>query len=99
MSLSYLKLSCSSRLSSRLDIFEIKFEPTVHPTSSSNKPVAQNPIQFTSAFQVLMSEKRQLPWLDSPPDGFLEREQRIKIQKQVNIDEYGILRLANQGCF
>lgn len=43
-----------------------------------------------------MSEKRALPWLGSPPDGFLEREQRIKSQKQVNIDEYGILRLANQ---
>ncbi|KAJ5704778.1 hypothetical protein N7536_000467 [Penicillium majusculum] len=32
-----------------------------------------------------MSEKRALPWLDSPPDGFLEREQRIKSQKMYMI--------------
>ncbi|KAJ5529987.1 hypothetical protein N7527_003380 [Penicillium freii] len=49
--------------------------------------MAQNPIQFArrtppSAFQVLMSEKRPLPWLNSPPDGFLERYQRTKSQRQ-----------------
>ncbi|KAJ5426732.1 hypothetical protein N7465_001802 [Penicillium sp. CMV-2018d] len=52
--------------------------------------MAQNPIQFAkrtppSAFQVLMSEKRPLPWLNSPPDGFLERDQRTKSQSMYMI--------------
>ncbi|KAJ9482357.1 hypothetical protein VN97_g11073 [Penicillium thymicola] len=47
--------------------------------------MAQNFIQLAkrtppSTFQVLMSEKRTLPWLNSPPAGFLERDQRTESQ-------------------
>ncbi|KAJ5931432.1 hypothetical protein N7516_005921 [Penicillium verrucosum] len=70
-------------LSSFPEIFDTKVEPTVDPTGPSIKPIAKNPIQFAnrpppSTFQVLMSEKRALPWLNSPPDGFLKRDQRTK---------------------
>lgn len=99
-----VKPSSSPMLPSSPDLFDLEVEPTVEPASPSNKPSAENLTQVAertppSAFQVLMSEKRALPWLDSPPEGFLERVSRIESQMQVNIDEYGILRLADQHCF
>lgn len=81
-----IKPSSSPGLPSFFDIFDTKVEPTVEPAGLRHKPMAENPIQVAKrtppcAFQVLMSEKRALPWLNSPPDGFLERVQRTKSQR------------------
>lgn len=81
-----------------------RVKPTVEPVSPSNMPRAEDPIQVAertlpNALQILMSDKRALPWLDSPPKGFLERELRTRNEMQVNIREHGVLRLANQRCF
>ncbi|KAJ6179252.1 hypothetical protein N7519_009713 [Penicillium mononematosum] len=82
-----MKRSSSPGLPLSPDIFDPKAEPTVEPVSPSNKPRAENPIQVAertppSAFQILMSGKRTLPWLDSPPEGFLERVSRTQSQMQ-----------------
>jgi hypothetical protein len=95
-----MKRSSSPGLPSSPDISQPKAEPTVEPVSPSNKPRAENPIQVAertppSAFQILMSGKRTHPWLASPPKGFLERVSRTQTQMQVNIDDYGLLPLAN----
>ncbi|KAJ5608322.1 hypothetical protein N7537_004941, partial [Penicillium hordei] len=68
-----IKPSSSPGRPSLPDTFDTKVEPTVEPAGPSHKPMPENPAQVAkrtplSAFQVLMSEKRALPWLNSPPD-------------------------------
>ncbi|KAJ5229688.1 hypothetical protein N7489_010396 [Penicillium chrysogenum] len=71
-----MKRSSSPDLLSSPDILDPKAKPPMEPISPSNKlvPRAENSIQVAertppSAFQILMSGKRTLPWLASPPDG------------------------------
>ncbi|KAJ5044625.1 hypothetical protein NUH16_001431 [Penicillium rubens] len=69
----------------------------MEPVSPSNKlvPRAENSIQVAertppNAFQILMSGKRTLPWLASPPDGFLARVSRTQTQVQLPFSMYMI---------
>ncbi|KAJ5963453.1 uncharacterized protein N7479_003329 [Penicillium vulpinum] len=95
-----MKSSSPPGIPSSLDDSKPNVDPKVQPATPARKLKTKNPTQVAqrtplNASEVLVSTKRALPWVETPTKEFLLRDSRNEKQMRVNINEPGMLWLAN----